>query len=221
MLSYCTDPSDLPRLEETSGDNSRRTVERFGEREALIAGHRVTGESFDPGQTLAAVAEPCASRYGVPTMFMAEFEQRALEECDLSSLRTRITAGAPCSVELTKPVRARLHMDCDRQNPDVPHARDRRRRVRTEGGRTMSTTIRGAVVDGADAEPINRLAALSGRRAPEGPTLLAEADGELIAAIGLFDRHAIANPDRSNLGLRLQLHLLRLPLRLIVTVYGL
>ena len=85
----------------------------------------------------------------------------------------------------------------------------------------MSTTIRGAVVDGADAEPIDRLAALSGRRAPEGPTLLAEADGQLIAAIGLFDRHAIADPDRSNLGLRLQLHLLRLPLRLIVTVYGL
>ena len=85
----------------------------------------------------------------------------------------------------------------------------------------MSTTIRGAVVDGADAEPINRLAALSGRRAPEGPTLLAEADGELIAAIGLFDGHAIADPDRFSLGLRMRLHLLRLPLRLIVTVYGL
>lgn len=54
MLSYCKDPSDLPLLEETSGDNLRRTVERFGEREALVAGHqgdRVTGESFDPGQT--------------------------------------------------------------------------------------------------------------------------------------------------------------------------
>jgi acyl-CoA synthetase (AMP-forming)/AMP-acid ligase II len=113
MLSYCKGPSGPPRLEETSGDKSRRTVERFGEREALVVGHqghRVTGESFDPGQTLAAVAEPCASLYGMPTMFMAEFEQPGLEECDLSSLRTRITAGAPCLVELMKPVRARLHM---------------------------------------------------------------------------------------------------------------
>jgi hypothetical protein len=85
----------------------------------------------------------------------------------------------------------------------------------------MTPIIRGAVADGADADPINRLAALSGRRAPEGPTLLAEADGEVIAAIGLFDRQAIADPDRCSLGLRLQLRLLSLPLRLIVTVYGL
>ena len=113
MLSYCTGPGDPPLLEETSGDNLRRTVERFGEREALVAGHqghRVTGESFDPGQTLAAVAEPCTSLYGVSTRLMAELEQRWLEDFDLSSLRIRITAGASCSVGLIQPVRARLHM---------------------------------------------------------------------------------------------------------------
>ena len=113
MLLYCKGPSDPPVLEETSGDNLRRTVERFGEPEALVAGHqghRVTGESFDPSQTLTAAAEPCGSLYGVPTMFMAEFEQRGLEAFDLSGLRARITAAAPCSVEPMKPVRARLHM---------------------------------------------------------------------------------------------------------------
>jgi hypothetical protein len=80
MLSYCQGPSGPPLLEETTGDNLRRTVERFGEREALVVGHqghRVTGASFDPGQTLAAVAEPCASLYRVPTTLMAELGPKA------------------------------------------------------------------------------------------------------------------------------------------------
>ena len=113
MLLFCTRPSDPPVLEKTSGDSLRRTVGRFGEPEALEVGHqghRVTGESFDPSQTLAAVAEPCASLYRVPTMFMAELELRGLEDFDLSGLRTGIMAGAPCSVKPMKQVRARLHM---------------------------------------------------------------------------------------------------------------
>lgn len=84
-----------------------------------------------------------------------------------------------------------------------------------------SATIRGAVVDGADGERISRLAALTGSRAPEGAVLLAEKDGDPIAAIGLFDRHAVSDPARSTLALRIRLRLLRLPLRLIIAMYGL
>src|SRR5262245_26492275 len=35
-LSYANGPRDTPLLEETIGENLRRTVERFGEREALV-----------------------------------------------------------------------------------------------------------------------------------------------------------------------------------------
>jgi hypothetical protein len=84
-----------------------------------------------------------------------------------------------------------------------------------------SATIRGAVADGADGERINRLAALAASRPPEGMVLLAEVDGDPVAAIGLFDGHAISDPGRSTLALRVRLRLLRLPLRLLVAVTGL
>jgi hypothetical protein len=85
---------------------------------------------------------------------------------------------------------------------------------------SASTTIRGAVAEGADGERINRLAALSGARPPEGAVLLAEMEGDPIAAIGIFDGRAIFNPGRSTLELRVRLRVLRLQLRLIATVYG-
>ena len=81
-------------------------------------------------------------------------------------------------------------------------------------------TIRGAVAEGADGERLTRLAAIAGTRPPEGAVLLAEADGDPVAAVGIFDRHSIADPCRSTLALRLQLRLLRLPLRLLATVVG-
>ena len=48
----------------------------------------------------------------------------------------------------------------------------------------------------ADAEPIDRLAQLDSRRAPRGPVLVAEVDGELWAALSLDDQHTIADPFR-------------------------
>jgi fatty-acyl-CoA synthase len=39
-MSYARGPSDVPLLEETIGENLRRTVERFGEREALVVRHQ-------------------------------------------------------------------------------------------------------------------------------------------------------------------------------------
>ena len=82
-------------------------------------------------------------------------------------------------------------------------------------------TFRGSLGEGGDGERIDRLAALSARRAPEGVVLLAEVEGEPIAAIGLFDGQTVSDPARSGLALRIRLNLLRLQLRLIVAVHGL
>jgi hypothetical protein len=46
----------------------------------------------------------------------------------------------------------------------------------------------------ADSQNLWRLAALDDRRAPVGPALLAYVDGELRAAVGLVDGHAVADP---------------------------
>jgi hypothetical protein len=86
---------------------------------------------------------------------------------------------------------------------------------------THRATIRGALVDGADGERISRLAALTSGHTPEGAVLLAEVEGDPVAAIGIFDGHAVSDPVRSTFALRMRLQLLRLQLRLIVTVYGL
>jgi hypothetical protein len=85
---------------------------------------------------------------------------------------------------------------------------------------SRSATIRGAVADGADRERINRLAALAGSHPPEGPILLSEVEGDPVAAIGIFDAHAISDPRRSTFALRMRLRLLRHQLRLIVAVTG-
>ena len=39
-LSYAHGASDVPLLGETIGENLRRTVERFGDREALVVRHQ-------------------------------------------------------------------------------------------------------------------------------------------------------------------------------------
>jgi hypothetical protein len=55
-------------------------------------------------------------------------------------------------------------------------------------------TIRRA--DARDAESIARLAALDSTRRPTGPVLVAEAEGELWAAISTRDGHLAADPFR-------------------------
>jgi hypothetical protein len=85
---------------------------------------------------------------------------------------------------------------------------------------SRSATIRGAVAEGADGERINRLAALTGSHPPEGPMLLAEVEGDPVAAIGILDGHAISDPRRSTFALRIRLRLLRHQLRVIVAVTG-
>jgi len=83
-----------------------------------------------------------------------------------------------------------------------------------------AASIRGAVADGADGKLIDRLATLARSHPPEGPMLLAEVEGHPVAAIGIFDGHAISDPRRSTFALRMRLRLLRLQLRITVTLYG-
>jgi hypothetical protein len=59
---------------------------------------------------------------------------------------------------------------------------------------TADITIRRA--DARDADSIARLAALDSTRPPAGPVLVAEADGELWAAISTRDGHVAADPFR-------------------------
>jgi len=63
------------------------------------------GDHFDAGTTLRAIEqERCTAIYGVPTMFIAEFEHPDYANTNVSTLRTGIMAGSPCPVELMKRV---------------------------------------------------------------------------------------------------------------------
>jgi len=65
---------------------------------------------FDPLATLEAVHEErCTAIYGVPTMFIAEFEHPRFREFDFSSVRTGVMAGAPCPIDLMKRVVNDMH----------------------------------------------------------------------------------------------------------------
>jgi fatty-acyl-CoA synthase len=68
-------------------------------------------EGFEPGATLAAVAEErCTALHGVPTMFIAELDHPDFASFNLSSLRTGIMAGSPCPIEVMKKVVAQMGM---------------------------------------------------------------------------------------------------------------
>ena len=69
------------------------------------------GESFDAGETLAAVSKHrCTALHGVPTMFVAMLGHPDFARHDLSSLRTGIMAGAPCPIETMRRVVNEMHM---------------------------------------------------------------------------------------------------------------
>jgi len=67
--------------------------------------------SFDPEKVLHAVASArCTALYGVPTMYIAELEHPSFGKYDLSSLRTGIMSGAPCSESLMRRVIQDMHL---------------------------------------------------------------------------------------------------------------
>ncbi|RKT79183.1 fatty-acyl-CoA synthase [Terracoccus luteus] len=63
----------------------------------------IPAPGFDPAATLRATQdERCTSLYGVPTMFIAEWNLPDFDTYDLSSVRTGIMAGSPCPAEMMK-----------------------------------------------------------------------------------------------------------------------
>ena len=83
-----------------------------------------------------------------------------------------------------------------------------------------TASIRGGIAEGRDGESVDRLAALSGRTAPQGVVLLAELAGDPVAAIGVFDGNAVADRHRSSLRMRLRLRLERLFVLSVISVRG-
>jgi len=63
----------------------------------------IPAPGFDPALTLQATQdEKVTSLYGVPTMFIAEWNLPSFADFDLSTVRTGIMAGSPCPAELMK-----------------------------------------------------------------------------------------------------------------------
>ena len=59
---------------------------------------------------------------------------------------------------------------------------------------TTDITLRPATT--ADAASLDRLAALDSRRLPDGPLLVAERDGQIVAAVSESTLEAVADPFR-------------------------
>jgi fatty-acyl-CoA synthase len=71
----------------------------------------IPGEFFDPDTVMQTVQnEKCTSLYGVPTMFIAEFEHPNFSKYDFSSLRTGIMAGSPCPIDTMQKVLTLMNM---------------------------------------------------------------------------------------------------------------
>ena len=68
-------------------------------------------ESFEPGATLRAIeSEGCTIVYGVPTMYIAMLGHPDFDQTNVTTLRTRIMAGAPCPEELMKQLVDQFHL---------------------------------------------------------------------------------------------------------------
>jgi hypothetical protein len=83
-----------------------------------------------------------------------------------------------------------------------------------------SLTIRLSSGEGEDRERIRRLAVLGGAPAPEGLVLVADVDGEPVAAIGFADGDAVADPARSDSRVLSILRAYRWGIRSVATVWG-
>ena len=69
----------------------------------------IPSRMFDARATLQAIeTERATVLYGVPSMFIAEFDHPEFQNFDLSSIRAAIVGGAPCPVELLRRMAERL-----------------------------------------------------------------------------------------------------------------
>lgn len=81
-------------------------------------------------------------------------------------------------------------------------------------------TTRVSTGEDADGESVRRLAALNGTAAPEGPVVIADVDGEPVAALGIGYGGAVADPARFNGSILTLVLLRRLEVRVIGAVWG-
>lgn len=80
--------------------------------------------------------------------------------------------------------------------------------------------IRVSTGDGDDGVSLRRLAELGQSRPPAAPVVLAEVDGRPVAAMGISDGHAVADPARASSWVMTVLRLRRLETRAIIAVFG-
>ncbi|HEY1273262.1 MAG TPA: hypothetical protein VGF25_00030 [Thermoleophilaceae bacterium] len=81
-------------------------------------------------------------------------------------------------------------------------------------------TVRISVPSDSDAEAIRRLASLQGSAPPDGPVAIADVDGEPVAALGLADGDAVADPRRAGRHVMTLLHLHRIEFRVLASIWG-
>jgi hypothetical protein len=81
-------------------------------------------------------------------------------------------------------------------------------------------TIRASLGEGGDGQSVRRLASIANAAAPEGAVVLAEVDGEPVAAVGIADGRTVADPARSTPALITQVRLHRLQIRLIGSIWA-
>ena len=70
------------------------------------------------------------------------------------------------------------------------------RSKRSRPGRSDYGSVAVRLAGPADEHAIRRVAALDSRKAPSGRVLVAEADGEIVAALSVEDGSAVADPFR-------------------------
>jgi fatty-acyl-CoA synthase len=76
---------------------------------ATVGATMVPVQEFSPKAVLETVEkEKCTALHGVPTMFIAELNDKDFEKYNLSSLRTGIMAGSNCPIEVMKAVNEKM-----------------------------------------------------------------------------------------------------------------
>jgi fatty-acyl-CoA synthase len=76
---------------------------------ATVGATMVPIQEFNPKVVLQTVEqEKCTALHGVPTMFIAELNDKDFDSYNLSSLRTGIMAGSNCPIEVMKAVNEKM-----------------------------------------------------------------------------------------------------------------
>jgi hypothetical protein len=87
-------------------------------------------------------------------------------------------------------------------------------------GMDEDITFRVSTGEGSDADSLRRLATNGCGQSPAGPVVLAERDGEPVAAIGIADGQTLTDPRRVTTWALTLLRLRRLETKAIIAVFG-